>query len=316
MTAPRVLVVGGGSIGTRHATILRDAGAEVFVTEPDAERRSRIAQLGLNTAAEGPGPEPIDAAVIASPTSLHVGHAAAALERCSRVLVEKPLALDGSQAALLADADDDTIAVAYNLRFHEPVRRFVDLVHGGAAGDLAFVRFWFGSWLPDWRPQNDYRESYSARRDLGGGVLLDAIHELDLAVWLFGEQYLEVRGALVERRGPLALDVEDTVVAVLRADDGTGAVITLDYLSRSYRRGIEVVGDRATLTLDWARQTIEIQTASDVRIERVDHPLSQSYVRQADALLDWVRGGPALPVPYSAAMRSLDLADAIRAAAR
>ena len=68
-------------------------------------------------------------------------------------------------------------------------------------GQLVGASAWFGSWLPDWRPDVDYRETYSAQRSLGGGVLLDAIHELDLLVWLAGGAQLEVIGAVLERSG-------------------------------------------------------------------------------------------------------------------
>src|SRR5947209_4960132 len=82
-------------------------------------------------------------------------------------------------------------------------RRTVALVHAGKAGRVSAVRLWFGSWLPDWRPNVDYRTTYSARANLGGGVLLDAIHELDLCLWLLGGEPVDVIGAVVGRFGPL-----------------------------------------------------------------------------------------------------------------
>ncbi|HEX7132748.1 MAG TPA: Gfo/Idh/MocA family oxidoreductase, partial [Iamia sp.] len=289
--------------------------------DPEADRATRAA------AAAGPdaGTVPfdldaldaagaLDGAVVASPTVHHATQAEALLAVAPRLLVEKPLAPDVRAAAALT-AHADRVAVAYNLRFHEPVQRLVGLVADGAAGSVTGVRLWFGSWLPDWRPQVDYRTTYSARADLGGGVLLDAIHELDLLVWLCGPGPHEVVGAVVDRLGPLEIDVEDTVTAVVRTAGGPVATVALDYLARRYRRGVEVTGDRATVRLDWARSVIEVEDGDGVRSEAADTPVPRSYQRQAAAFLDWVGNGPALPVDAATGAASLALADAIRAAA-
>ena len=186
------------------------------------------------------------------------------------MLVEKPLATGSDGLDDLVSAGKGRLMVGYNLRLHEPIRRLVDLVHGGRVGRVSSVRVWFGSWLPDWRPAVDYRTTYSARADLGGGVLFDAIHELDILVWLLGVEPFDVVGAVVDRLGPLEIDVEDTVKAVLRHSSGVAAEVSLDYLSRRYRRGIEVVGDAATVRLDWARSVLEIEDGDGIEVQAAD----------------------------------------------
>lgn len=313
MTAapPHVLVLGAGSIGARHARNLLDAGARVSVADPCAARAEAVA-----------GAESVpfdldhlhghDAVVVASPTVAHAEQAQAALAAGARVLVEKPLATKPADALALAEAAD-RVAVGYNLRFHAPVRRLVELVHEGAAGRPVHVRAWFGSHLPDWRPGTDHRASYSGRADLGGGVLLDATHELDLLVWLL-DAPLEVVGAEVATRGELGIDVEDSVHALLRAEGGPSATVELDYLSRRYRRGVEVVGTEATVRLDWARRVLEVEDGLGVRTERADTPVARSYRDEAAALVGWLQGGAPLPVDAATGLRSLELADAIREA--
>src|SRR5205807_8193605 len=123
------------------------------------------------------------------------------------------------------DAAGDRLMVGYNLRFHEPAARLAEIVHDGRLGRVHLAHVWFGSWLPDWRPNVDYRTTYSAQRALGGGILLDAIHELDLVVWLFGDDHFTVAGAVVERIGSLEIDVEDTVGALLRHASGAAVSI-------------------------------------------------------------------------------------------
>lgn len=318
--APRVLVLGAGSIGSRHARNLVASGAKVAVADVDPARAAALAaELDVAAVPLDPSGVPtvddIDGVVVATPSIHHADQAAALLARVPRLLVEKPLVLDPVQAAPFL-AVPDRVAVAYNLRFHPPVRRLVDRVHTGDVGAVRAVRLWFGSWLPDWRPGTDYRQGYSARRDLGGGVLFDAIHELDLLVWLCGTGPHEVAGAVVDRVGPLEIDVEDTVRAVIRTPAGVVADVALDLLSRRYRRGIEVIGDEATLRLDWARATIERETAAGVEAEPADDPVARSYERQADAFVAWLRGGPSLPVDAVTGLASVSLAAAIRDRAR
>jgi predicted dehydrogenase len=177
------------------------------------------------------------------------------------------------------------------------------------------VRLWFGSYLPYWRPKVDYRTTYSAQARLGGGILLDAIHELDLAVWILDDRFTVVC-ALLDRVGDLEIDVEDTVKALLRHADGATLELSLDYLSRRYRRGIEVVGQESTLRLDWARSVLEIEDASMLHAEEASTPVSRSYEREAEAFLAFIRGEAAPIVDGATGAMSLRLADRIRSASR
>jgi predicted dehydrogenase len=313
MRDTRVLVIGAGSIGVRHATLLATLGANVWVMDPDFERSTRVP--GGKPAAFDLGQlHSYEGVVVASPTVYHSEQVAAALRAGTKVLVEKPAATTVAELdSLLPDAKG-RLMVGYNLRLHEPLERIVALAHRGVAGKIVAVRAWFGSYLPDWRPDVDYRTTYSARSELAGGVLLDAIHELDMLVWLLGREF-EVRGAVIDRVGYLDIDVEDTVKALLQHDSGCAVELSLDYLSRRYRRGLEIVGLDATLRLDWARALLEVETAEGTRSEPADVPVSRSYERQAAQFLAWLQGKADPPVDGEESRASVALADAIRAAA-
>ena len=308
-----VLVIGAGSIGSRHARNLAALGAHVEVTDPVLERADGIAEATARRFDLDDLGDP-DAIVVASPTHFHAQHLRAALATSARVLVEKPLALPDDDLDELVTASADRVMVGYNLRLHEPVVRLVEMIKAGRAGDLMAARLWAGNWLPDWRPTVDYRDTYSARRELGGGVLLDAIHELDEAVWLFGSD-LEVVGAVVDRVGPLEIDVEDTVHAILRTADGAPIDITLDYLSRRYRRGIEVVGTDATIRYDWSTTELTIESASGVERWQIDTPVARSYECEADRFVQFVVDGTPPPVAAPEGAASVQLAARILRAA-
>jgi len=309
----RVLVIGAGSIGRRHAVNLTTTGATVDITDPQPDRADE-APAGRAVPFPPGDMGSYDGVVVASPTAAHCEQAMAALATGAKVLIEKPLALTSDQGGEVVDAAGDRVMVGYNLRLHEPLERLVGAVRDGRVGDVLAARLWFGSYLPDWRPGTDYRASYSARADLGGGVLLDAIHELDMLIWLFDDQ-LEVLAAFVDRVGELDIDVEDTVKVLLRHAGRVPIELSLDYLSRRYRRGVEVIGSKATARLDWARAALEIEDGNGVRSEPADTPIGRSYEREASIFVDWIQDGARPPVDGPTGLRSVRLADLIRDAA-
>ena len=307
---PRVLVLGAGSIGVRHARNLAAAGADVSITDPIPGRAEAV-EAAVAVPFPDRGFEGYDGVVVASPSSLHATHAEMASRDCDRVLVEKPLATTAVEAEALARAVGDRVMVGYNLRLHAPLERLVALVHEGAIGSVLGIHIWFGSYLPDWRPTTDYRATYSARADLGGGVLFDAIHELDILLWLLQDGF-EVVGAVVGNTGTLDIDTEDTVKAVLRHSTGAIVDLSLDYLSRRYRRGVEVVGESSTIRLDWARSVLEREDRDSIITEEASTPLHLSYEREARRFLEWIAVGTVPPVGGPEGARSVRLAERLR----
>jgi predicted dehydrogenase len=230
------------------------------------------------------------------------------------VLVEKPLAASPAGLDEMLERGADRLMVGYNLRLHEPIERLMGLVHAGRAGRVLAARLWFGSYLPAWRPDVDYRNTYSARRALGGGILSDAIHEVDLLLWLLGGEF-DILGAFLGRTSDLEIDVEDTARALLSHSSGAIVDLSLDMVSRRYRRGIEVVGSDATIRFDWSTAELTIESESELVREQIDSPVLVSYERQAVRFLEWLAGAkpPTVDGPTGAA--SVQLADRIRTAA-
>jgi predicted dehydrogenase len=287
---PAVAVLGQGSIGRRHARNLRALGCEVIAFDPVATeavngvRRVMSAREAL---------EAVDAVVVASPTSEHLAHVREAVASDRHVLVEKPLAvtLDGVDEVLgLAAERGVLVAVAMNLRFHPGPRGLKELLGSGAIGRPLSAHFTFGYHLPSWRPGTDYTQSYSARSDLGGGVLLDVIHEIDYASWLLGP-VTEVSG-WTDRISALELDVEDVGLVAARFANGAVGSFTLDYLDRSYRRGCWIVGEEGTARWSWRDEVVEL-LGPDGTQERRSAPsaVDQTYRDEAAEFIAAVRAG-------------------------
>lgn len=282
-------VLGFGSIGRRHARILTELGCRVRAYDP-------VADVGAVPSVESCADveEALDgarAAVIASPTSVHLDQAGQALERGCHVLVEKPIATSADGVAALlerAERQARLLAVAMNLRFHPGPRGVKRVIDEGAIGRPLFAHFTFGSYLPDWRPDDDYRKSYSARRELGGGVLLDVIHEIDYAVWLLGS----VRGVIasVGHASELEIDVEDFALLQLAFESGAHASMDLDYVDRSYRRGCRIVGTEGSVAWSWHEQHIVVYgTSGEEDVRPTPSDVAPSYVEQMEAFLRAVR---------------------------
>ena len=259
----RFVVFGAGSIGLRHLRNARALGHAIAgVFDPDPGRRAGAAALagdgalvtGDETAALALS---ADAALVCSPTHRHVEQARAAVARGWHVLVEKPLshALDGT-AALVAEAAaaHRTVLVGCNLRF------------------LPSLMLECGYYLPYWRPQTDYRRGYGAQRAMGGGIILDAIHELDYLRWLLGDPR-EVF-CYADKLSSLEIDTEDNADLLLRFDYRAVANVHLDYLQRTYRRSCELIGEDGVIVWDYIAQTVRVYGKEERRLEAFEESIN------------------------------------------
>lgn len=247
----KVLVVGCGSIGRRHAAnaaTLATVGvydaapgvAEACAKEVGAQVFSRLDDA-LHWKPR--------AVVVATPHRSHLEVAGRAVAAGADVLIEKPLshALDGVGDFLKGvDAAGRRAFSVCNMRFHPGPATLRESLP--AIGRPLFARAHYGNYLPSMRPGRDYRELYAARRAEGGGVVLDAVHEIDYLTWLF--ERVESVACHAAKLSDLDLDVEDHALLALRHASGVDASVELDYLRPRKSRGCEIVGTEGVLV--WA----------------------------------------------------------------
>ena len=259
---PRFLVIGCGSIGKRHIGNLRALGAaSMLAFDIRADRRDDVSStFGIETVAslEAAWSYDPEVVLVTVPTSLHVPVALeSALRRC-HFFVEKPLSNSwASVVGLLRAVRQNGLItlVGCNMRFHPGLRTLKCLLADCAIGNVIAARVEVGQYLPDWHPSEDYRKSYSARRELGGGVILDAIHEIDYIRWLIGE----VAGTIcvAGKLSQLEIETEDMAAILLRFENRTVGEVHLDYIQRAYSRTCQIIGEDGTLHWDY--------TAGEVR---------------------------------------------------
>jgi predicted dehydrogenase/RimJ/RimL family protein N-acetyltransferase len=313
----RIAVVGLGSIGRRHTEIALALGHELTVYDPNPEAvppPGALRAAGVNECLQA-----ANAAIVASPSSEHVAHARIAIELGVPVLVEKPLALDARSAAeldWLARERGTLLSVAMNLREHPGVQALSELMAEGAAGHVLRASAWCGSWLPGWRAGGDYRNSYSARRELGGGALLDvAVHELDYLLQLVGPA--RSVSALARQVSELETNVEDVALIAMELEHGGLAEVAVDYFDRAYTRGCRIVGSKATLRWSWEEQLLTRHDATGrTRESTLSSDVAPTYRAQLQRFLRAVTDGGPAPVPAASAQQVLAVIDAARVSSR
>lgn len=250
-----VLIVGTGSIGRRHIASLQNllvTPSWIFLrrqASPDALSDSLHARIETDiTAALAHKPR---MAVIASPSSEHAGVLITLLQAGIPVYIEKPVVTRPDECAqlqtLLATIPSLT-QVGCNLRFLPSLQHLKRQITQGLIGRVIRADFQAGQWLPDWRPQQDYRQSYSADPALGGGVLFDLIHEIDAARWLLGD-FVQATG-FSAHASALEIQSDDVAALVLRQSTGLLATVGLDYVARRPLRRYTIIGEDGTLVWD------------------------------------------------------------------
>lgn len=249
------LICGLGSIGRRHLRNLRALGEQHIVllrsgksTLPDDELAGLPVETELETALARWRPH---AVIVATPTALHLETAIPAVRAGCHVLLEKPVShsmtgIEDLQRA--ARMSRSRILVGFQFRFHPGLQRVKTLLEEGAIGLVTGVRAHWGEYLPEWHPWEDYRLSYSARSDLGGGPILTLSHPFDYLSWLFGKP--SSVWARAARLSQLELDVEDTAEIALLYSSGLTASLHLDFVQRPRSHWLTVIGTEGTIEWD------------------------------------------------------------------
>jgi predicted dehydrogenase len=315
----RALIVGLGSIGRRHLKNLRklEPAADITVLRrPGSDLRAEGADRVIDDPRQALELA-TDIAILAGPAPTHVPMARALCGKGTSLLIEKPLSdtLDGVDD-LLADAQARGIVlmVGYCLRFHGALRGVREAVASGRIGRLLFLECHVGQDLRSWRPGVDYRDSVSAHRATGGGVLLELSHELDSAQWIAGE--VDWVSAEAARVGDLDVDVEDVATVTLRFSSGARGCVHLDMLDLAPRRGGRAVGTLGTLEWDLLAPSLRLLEGSSRTWVELPVDVGELYESELAHFLSCVRTGSPPEVTGDDGRRALQLAVAAAESAR
>jgi len=268
----RVLVIGGGSIGQRHIRNLQALGVKDIMACDSRPDRLAEVQERYGVCAVGDLEKALDEnptiVFVTTPTALHIESALQAARLGCDLFIEKPLSHSPDKIRDLLEAirmRNLVCLVGCNMRFHPAIATIKEVVERGTIGPVLSVRVQAGSYLPDWHPWEDYRRGYSANAHLGGGVILDGIHEIDYLCWILGD--VDTVTCLAGKVSALEIDTEDVAEILLRFRSGAIAEIHLDYVQRAYGRSCQLIAQEGTLVWDFGDETVRLYRAATKRWE-------------------------------------------------
>jgi len=196
-------------------------------------------------------------AIIASPATFHLKFAQKFIENRIPTLIEKPIASDvkdAIQISQLANQYSTPVRIGYCLRYLPSIVAVKEALAKEQLGRIFYISIEAGQYLPFWRPNTDYRKTVSAKRSLGGGVLLELSHELDYIQWLFGE--VTVHNSILSYSQELNLEVEDCADITLKGKNSEVINLHLDFLQKKPSRKCRIVGTHGTIEWDLIQNSV------------------------------------------------------------
>ena len=288
-------MVGLGSIGNRHIRVLEN----MIPVKIDCYRSGKGTAHKMSSGQpeiehshnmdECIGKKP-DFGIIANPTVFHLETALKFAHAGIPFLIEKPVSdrYEGLQSLQKIVLEREIpVLVGFQMRYHPGFRRLSAIIDSGEIGRPLSLQGYVGQYLPDWQPKEDYRKKYSARKDLGGGVILDLCHEIDIAMAIMGEV---VRvSCICDHYSDLEIETEDMADISMEHKNRGISHIHLNYLERGYEWVTRVMGTNGTATWDCGRGYVEI-VRSDGTSERWNDP--HGFERDwlfRDQLINWLK---------------------------
>jgi predicted dehydrogenase len=296
----KALIVGFGSIGQRHARVLKNLGLDVAVVSRRPISHAP-AYLKLDEAVAEWNP---DYVVIASRTNEHLLDVQTLLKAgfSGTVLLEKPVFMDSTSPPSVSAFKN--IYTAYNLRFHPLI---MSLKEALSQVEVYALHCHVGQYLPLWRPDQDYRTGYSARREQGGGVLRDLSHELDYLTWILGGWHRIA--ALGGQESHLEISSDDVFSILMETEKCSVVSIHMNYLDRSLRREIIAQTSEGTVCVDLAKGTIDRN--GDMTTCSVG--LDDTYIAQHQAIIE---GNSDAACSFSEGLEIMHLIDSVETSTR
>ena len=291
----RFLILGCGSIGERHITNIKNQSSQnkIDVFDQNSQRLEQISlKFNVNSVSESAIGSQYDCVFICTPPISHIPLAIKAIKAGSNVFIEKPLSVstDGIQELLkLMKEKKKIVFVGYNFRFNKGIEKVKEITKTGKLGKSLHVSAYFGQYLPDWRPQQDYSKSYTANHDLGGGIIHDGSHEIDYLVWIFGNPISLKSG--YGYTNSLKTNTEAIADVLLKFENNSLGRIHLDFIRREYKRSLEILYENGIVKWSLSNDKIQIFEAdkkswSDIKLEE---SVNDMYVNELNHVLDHIK---------------------------
>jgi len=273
----RILIIGLGSIGKKHFNVLKGLFNNIDVFAIRSNKTTELHSGIINIFSyDEINDLNFDFAIISNPSVFHLETVSNLIKYKVPMFIEKPLfsSLDYNNVIKKINEENIFTYVACNLRFLDCIKFVNKKLSEGFNEKLNEVNVYCGSYLPDWRPKTDYRNTYSSNKKLGGGVHLDLIHELDYVYWLFGKPKKVFR----RLRNQSSLDINSYDYANYLLDyEEFSANIILNYFRKDAKRNFELVFENETWNINLLENNIK---KNDKVIFSSNQSINDTYVSQ------------------------------------
>ncbi len=265
----KALIIGYGSIGKRHDEVLSSLDmidTVDLVTKQDIQGKNCYKDLQ-----SVPNLFDYDYFLIASETSRHFEQLAYLEKNIENktIFCEKPL----FDSVLDLPISRNTVYVGYVLRFHPLLQALKSYLTNQ---EVLYVNIRCGQYLPTWRPDNDYRKCYSAKKSLGGGVLLDLSHEIDYLYWLLGA--ITIDFSMQAKVSDLEIDSDDLTFFCGRSQGGAVFNVSLDYLSKVPYRLISLHTNERSYEIDFIDNSITTVGKDGLKSKTIYNGYYRNYI--------------------------------------
>jgi len=287
--------VGYGSIGKRHVNnllLIPDIEIIICTHRHDMDNELKNKCKIIESLDECINEKPI-AAIISNVTSLHIQTALKLASAGLHLFIEKPLSNNLENMEKLSNIVCERKLVTFmgfNLRFHECIKKIKELLENNTIGKIISVNAESGSYLPDWHPYEDYRDSYASKENLGGGVVLTCIHEIDYLHWFFGE--IKELFAMTGKFSDLKIEVDDLASVIMRFSNNIIAELHLDFFQKPDFRCCKIIGTNGTIYWDSKDNIVKVY---DIKLKKwiekiniVNYERNDMYVDEMKYFLDCV----------------------------
>lgn len=287
----KILVIGCGSIGKRHIRNLKSISKNIEIFSFDKKKENlklveeKYKAVPITNLSETISKEKFHGALICTPPSSHIEFAKKLIKYNIPLFIEKPLSHNFQRIDNFAreiKRKKIPILVGYNLHFHPGVILVKQLIKKNKIGNILSVRIDAGQHLPDWHPKENYRKMYTARKDLGGGIILDGSHEIDYLLWLLENARPKEIFCFADKISNLDVETEDTAEILLKFHTGVIANIHLDFTQRVYSRSCKLIGENGTIVWDYPKNQVELYLANKKKwqIFNLNFIANEMYIKE------------------------------------
>lgn len=288
----KIIIIGFGSIGQRHYKNLLKLGFKnIFIYDSDKTKtlneKNVLKKISLEKMKQ------FNIAFICNPNNAHISSALLCAKAGCHLFIEKPLSHNLKNIKKLSEICRKKKLISMvgcNMRFNPCLKFIKNCLSKNKLEKIYSIHFDTGFYLPYWRPNQDYRKNYAAKKSTGGGMILDGIHSFDLIFWFNNFINAKKTSLIFDKTSDLEIETEDNFIASFIFDNKVLGSIRGDYLQKSYSWSCKIIGKKGNLTWDFKENSVWLHNEKGHKklFEMKDYDFNNPYIDEIKYFLNCV----------------------------